>query len=154
MIRCEPPSVVEKAQLAGRVVPSESLHAVRLQGLEGFMGKRKDSLYGAGKRSGPSIQYRLNRGQELVIDGYILSQASLKTKVAEEFPLLFTVKTRVTSAAMMSNLTPSPSQRAEFPEEPEADFRSVHDDRGLARRTPRGDSRVRPANKGRKDSHR
>jgi ATP-dependent DNA ligase len=81
MIRCEPPSVVEKAQLAGRVVPSESLHAVRLQGLEGFMGKRKDSLYGAGKRSGPSIQYRLNRGQELVIDGYIPGTHGLDSMV-------------------------------------------------------------------------
>jgi bifunctional non-homologous end joining protein LigD len=47
------------------------LNAVREQGLEGIIGKRKDSLYEPGKRSGAWIKYRLNRGQELVIGGYI-----------------------------------------------------------------------------------
>lgn len=47
------------------------LNAVRQQGLEGIIGKRKDSLYEPGKRSGAWIKYRVNRGQELVIGGYI-----------------------------------------------------------------------------------
>jgi len=47
------------------------LHAVRQQGLEGLIGKRKDSRYEPGKRSGAWIKYRVNRGQELVIGGYI-----------------------------------------------------------------------------------
>jgi bifunctional non-homologous end joining protein LigD len=47
------------------------LHAVREQGLEGIIGKRKDSTYEAGKRSGAWIKYRVNRGQELAIGGYI-----------------------------------------------------------------------------------
>jgi DNA ligase D-like protein (predicted ligase) len=47
------------------------LLAVRQQGLEGIVGKRKDSLYEAGKRSGAWIKYRVNRGQELVIGGYM-----------------------------------------------------------------------------------
>jgi bifunctional non-homologous end joining protein LigD len=46
------------------------LSAVREQGLEGIIGKRKDSLYQPGKRSGAWIKYRVNRGQEFVIGGY------------------------------------------------------------------------------------
>jgi bifunctional non-homologous end joining protein LigD len=34
------------------------------------IGKRKDSPYQPGKRTGAWIKYRVNRGQELVIGGY------------------------------------------------------------------------------------
>lgn len=51
--------------------PQELLAAVRAQGLEGIIGKRKDSVYEPGKRSGAWIKYRVNAGQELVIGGYI-----------------------------------------------------------------------------------
>jgi DNA ligase D-like protein (predicted ligase) len=51
--------------------PKDLLSAVREQGLEGIIGKRKDSLYQPGKRSGAWVKYRVNRGQELVIGGYI-----------------------------------------------------------------------------------
>jgi len=47
------------------------LAAVRQQQLEGVVGKRKDSLYQPGKRTGSWIKYRVNRGQEFVIGGYI-----------------------------------------------------------------------------------
>jgi bifunctional non-homologous end joining protein LigD len=47
------------------------LGAVRAQGLEGVIAKRRDSRYEAGKRSGSWAKYRLNRGQELVIGGYV-----------------------------------------------------------------------------------
>src|SRR6266550_8474885 len=50
---------------------NDMLAAVREQKLEGVVAKRKDSLYEAGKRSGSWIKYRVNRGQELVIGGYI-----------------------------------------------------------------------------------
>jgi len=50
--------------------PDALLSAVREQGLEGGIGKRKDSLYQPGERSGAWIKYRVNRGQELVIGGY------------------------------------------------------------------------------------
>jgi DNA ligase D-like protein (predicted ligase) len=53
------------------VSATDILHAVRQQGLEGIIGKRKDSIYEAGKRSGAWIKYRVNRGQELVIGGYV-----------------------------------------------------------------------------------
>jgi bifunctional non-homologous end joining protein LigD len=50
---------------------TDMLDAVREQGLEGIIGKRKDSAYEPGKRSGAWIKYRVNRGQELVIGGYV-----------------------------------------------------------------------------------
>jgi DNA ligase D-like protein (predicted ligase) len=53
------------------VSATDMLAAVRQQQLEGVIGKRKDSLYEPGKRTGAWIKYRVNRGQELVIGGYI-----------------------------------------------------------------------------------
>ena len=50
---------------------NDMLAAVRQQQLEGVVGKRKDSLYQPGKRTGSWIKYRVNRGQEFVIGGYI-----------------------------------------------------------------------------------
>ena len=49
----------------------DMLSAARAQGLEGVVAKRKDSRYEVGKRSGAWAKYRLNRGQELVVGGYI-----------------------------------------------------------------------------------
>jgi hypothetical protein len=49
---------------------TDVLAAVRQQRLEGIIGKRKDSLYESGKRTGAWVKYRVNRGQELVIGGY------------------------------------------------------------------------------------
>ncbi len=50
---------------------TDMLAAVGQQQLEGVVGKRKDSFYEPGKRTGSWIKYRVNRGQELVIGGYI-----------------------------------------------------------------------------------
>src|SRR6202162_3167124 len=50
--------------------PNDLLAAVREKGLEGIIGKRKDSVYQPGKRSGAWIKYRVNRGQEFVVGGY------------------------------------------------------------------------------------
>src|SRR5689334_8643826 len=58
--------------------PRDLLAAVREQGLEGIVGKQKDSHYQPGKRSGAWIKYRVNRGQEFVIGGYaILTRSTL-----------------------------------------------------------------------------
>jgi DNA ligase D-like protein (predicted ligase) len=51
--------------------PAELLTAVRAQQLEGIIGKRKDSLYESGKRTGTWIKHRLNSGQKLVIVGCV-----------------------------------------------------------------------------------
>ena len=50
---------------------TDMLAAVRQQGLEGVIAKRKDSRYEAGKRTGSWVKCRVNRGQELVIGGYL-----------------------------------------------------------------------------------
>lgn len=79
------PLTVRKAELEkllegspGRVRYSQSLagdvkallaHARRL-GLEGLIGKRPDSRYEAGQRSGAWIKLKLHREQEFVIGGY------------------------------------------------------------------------------------
>ena len=54
-----------------QVSAAEMLAAVRQQNLEGVVAKLKDSVYQPGKRTGAWIKYRINKGQELVIGGYI-----------------------------------------------------------------------------------
>jgi ATP-dependent DNA ligase len=49
----------------------EVLEAVHKLGLEGVVGKRIDSIYEPGERSGAWIMHRTNREQEFVIGGYI-----------------------------------------------------------------------------------
>jgi DNA ligase D-like protein (predicted ligase) len=49
----------------------DMLAAVRQQQLEGVIAKRSDSLYEAGRRSGAWVKMRINKGQELVIGGFI-----------------------------------------------------------------------------------
>jgi bifunctional non-homologous end joining protein LigD len=48
----------------------QMLSAVREQRLEGIVGKRRDSAYEPGKRSGAWIKHRVNLGQEFVIGGF------------------------------------------------------------------------------------
>ena len=49
------------------------LSAVRENGLEGIVAKRRDSIYRSGDRSGDWVKMRANRGQEFVIGGYVPS---------------------------------------------------------------------------------
>ena len=46
------------------------IHAVKAQGLEGLVAKRKNSRYESGQRSGAWQKMRVNQGQEFVIGGY------------------------------------------------------------------------------------
>jgi DNA ligase D-like protein (predicted ligase) len=50
---------------------AEIVAAVKEQGLEGVIAKRGASLYEPGRRSGAWVKMRLNKGQELVIGGYV-----------------------------------------------------------------------------------
>ena len=45
--------------------------AVREQGLEGVVAKRRDSLYQPGKRTGAWVKLRIGGRQEFVIGGYV-----------------------------------------------------------------------------------
>src|SRR5260370_26423534 len=51
--------------------------AVRTNGLEGIVAKRRNSSYKPGDRSGAWVKVRANRGQELVIGGYIPGSTTL-----------------------------------------------------------------------------
>ncbi len=51
--------------------PTELMAAVRSNGLEGVVAKRRDSSYKPGDRSGAWVKVRANRGQEFVIGGYL-----------------------------------------------------------------------------------
>ena len=53
------------------ISPDDMIAAVREQGLEGVVAKRKGSLYEPGKRSGSWMKLRINKGQEFVIGGFI-----------------------------------------------------------------------------------
>jgi bifunctional non-homologous end joining protein LigD len=50
---------------------ADMVSAVRQQGLEGVVAKRKDSLYEPGKRTGSWVKMRINKAQEFVIGGFI-----------------------------------------------------------------------------------
>ena len=50
----------------------EFIRAVKDQGLEGLVAKRRDSRYEAGVRSGAWAKMRVNEGQEFVIGGYTI----------------------------------------------------------------------------------
>jgi DNA ligase D-like protein (predicted ligase) len=67
------PGLAEPIRLSETIEASAAdlVRAVREQGLEGAIAKRRDSLYQAGKRSGTWVKMRVNRGQELVIGGYV-----------------------------------------------------------------------------------
>ena len=51
--------------------PSDLVDAARREGIEGFVAKRLNSVYEPGQRSGAWVKFKVNRGQELVIGGYM-----------------------------------------------------------------------------------
>jgi bifunctional non-homologous end joining protein LigD len=53
------------------IAAEDMLSAVRKQGLEGVVAKRRASLYEPGKRTGSWVKMRINKGQEFVIGGYM-----------------------------------------------------------------------------------
>ncbi len=71
--------------------------AAREQGLEGVVGKRIDSLYESGKRTGAWIKHRLNLGQEFVIGGYIPGPHGLDSVIVGYYrgkELVYVARTR------------------------------------------------------------
>ena len=68
------PTLAEPVRYPGELNATlrELMHAVKAQGLEGLVAKRRDSTYEAGLRSGAWRKMRINRGQEFVIGGYTL----------------------------------------------------------------------------------
>ena len=52
------------------VTADQMVSAVRSQGLEGIVAKRRNSFYEPGRRSGAWVKMRIGGGQEFVIGGY------------------------------------------------------------------------------------
>ena len=80
-----------------RAPSGQILEAVRKLGLEGVVGKRIDSIYEPGKRSGAWIKHRTNMEQEFVIGGYIpgaLGFDALLVGVYENKELIFVAKVK------------------------------------------------------------
>jgi len=68
------PALSEPVRYTGILAASlrDLIHAVKTQGFEGLVAKRRDSRYESGQRSGAWMKMRINRGQELVIGGYTI----------------------------------------------------------------------------------
>ncbi|MGC4072020.1 MAG: non-homologous end-joining DNA ligase [Nibricoccus sp.] len=76
LLRKAPPAIRFSASLTGKL-PALMKRAQHL-GLEGLIGKRPDSLYESGKRSGAWIKLKLSHEQEFVIGGYTPPSGSRK----------------------------------------------------------------------------
>ena len=73
------------------------ISAVRLQGLEGIVAKRRDSLYDAGRRNGAWVKMRIGGGQEFVIGGYTPSPSNFDAVLVGYFrgnKLMFAARVR------------------------------------------------------------
>jgi DNA ligase D-like protein (predicted ligase) len=68
------PTLAEPVRYAGVLDASlrDLIHAVKTQGFEGLVAKRRTSRYEPGLRSGAWMKMRINRGQEFVIGGYTI----------------------------------------------------------------------------------
>ena len=64
-----PPGVIRYSAALGEDA-EQLMEQVRAIGLEGLIGKRKNSVYEPGRRSGAWIKLKLQRQQEFVIGGY------------------------------------------------------------------------------------
>jgi DNA ligase D-like protein (predicted ligase) len=73
------------------------IRAVRIQGLEGLVAKRRDSKYEAGLRSGAWTKMRVNEGQEFVIGGYTVGGKTFDALIFGYFDngrLVYAARTR------------------------------------------------------------
>lgn len=109
-------------------VSSEDLvRAAREQHLEGIVGKRKDSHYEPGKRSGAWIKYRLNLGQEFVIGGFTPGPHGLDAVIVGYYrddELIYVARTRngfvpASRRSLFENLRPLVTLECPFVNLPE-----------------------------------
>jgi hypothetical protein len=73
------------------------IHAVKAQGLEGLVAKRKNSRYESGQRSGAWQKMRVNLGQEFVVGGYTRAPRAFDALVFGYYQpgkLLYAARTR------------------------------------------------------------
>ncbi len=93
------PALSEPVRYTGILVASlrDLIHAVKTQGFEGLVAKRRDSRYESGQRSGAWMKMRINRGQELVIGGYTIGTKTFDALVIGYYEgdrLVYAARTR------------------------------------------------------------
>jgi ATP-dependent DNA ligase len=79
------------------VTADQMVSAVRSQGLEGVVAKRRNSPYEPGRRSGAWVKMRVGGGQEFVIGGYTASSKNFDALLVgyyEADKLMFAAKVR------------------------------------------------------------
>jgi bifunctional non-homologous end joining protein LigD len=79
------------------VTGEQMVSAVRSQGLEGVIAKRRQSRYEAGRRSGAWVKMRIGIGQEFVVGGYTPSPKNFDALLVgyyEAGKLIFAAKVR------------------------------------------------------------
>jgi len=93
------PKLTEPVRYAGVLDASlhDLIHAVKTQGFEGLVAKRRSSRYEPGLRSGAWMKMRINRGQEFVIGGYTIGTRAFDALVIgyyEGSRLMYASRTR------------------------------------------------------------
>lgn len=76
---------------------TDLISSVKAQGFEGLVGKRRDSIYEPGMRSGLWQKMRVNQGQQFVIGGYTVGGRTFDALVFgyyEGGKLIYTARTR------------------------------------------------------------
>jgi ATP-dependent DNA ligase len=102
---------------------AEIVAAVKNQGLEGVIAKRRNSLYEPGRRSGAWVKMRINKGQELVIGGYVPTlrtstrsrSAITRAVTSSTLRVCVTDSSRLFGRGFSSVSTRSKSRPARFP---------------------------------------
>jgi DNA ligase D-like protein (predicted ligase) len=80
-----------------QVTADQMVSAVRSQGLEGVVAKRRNSFYEPGRRSGAWVKMRIGGGQEFVISGYTPSSKNFDALLVGYYDagkLMFAAKVR------------------------------------------------------------
>lgn len=62
--------------------PADLIAAARNLGLEGLLAKKKESAYEPGRRSGAWMKFKINRGQEFVVGGYVPGAEGFQSPLA------------------------------------------------------------------------
>lgn len=93
------PTLAEPVRYAGILEANlrDLIHAVKTQGFEGLVAKRRNSRYESGLRSGAWMKMRINRGQEFVIGGYTIGTRTFDALVIgyyEDGRLMYASRTR------------------------------------------------------------
>ena len=93
------PTLAEPVRYAGVLEASlrDVIHAVKTQGFEGLVAKRRNSRYEPGARSGAWMKMRINRGQEFVIGGYTIGTRTFDALIIgyyENGRLMYASRTR------------------------------------------------------------